>query len=348
MTRRCSLSGFWLIVVLLVTACGPVRVASDILPASSLTLSTAPAPLPAKLNASAVAPAQLPAKLTPQPTITGIPVAINQFFNVSYAKISGVDPDLLSLDIYSPSKITTHLPVMIYVHGGGWSNGDKKEVNFKPEFFIKARFVFVSVNYRLNPKSKFPAQANDVAAAVAWVYKNIAKYGGDPEKISLMGHSAGGHLAVLISSNEKYLQAQGLGLKNIRAVIALDTAGYDLSVFAKRSKGSKLPDPYGATFGQNPADWKSASPVTYIEAGKDIPPMVVVYSGDAGIGSVVSRKLMSEEFSQTLARAGVKHELTGALEKNHNEINTDFGRPGDSLSEQVLISLKKIAPAEFN
>lgn len=355
MTRHRSLLGFWLIILLLASACEPARLSPEPLPVSGAALSNVPTPQPARANSAALIPSAsttpippVQAGLTPRPSGANRPVEIKEFSNVAYAQISGVDPHMLSLDIYTASKIGSHQPVMIYIHGGGWSAGDKKDVDHKPEFFVKAGFVFVSVNYRLSPQAEFPAHANDVAASVAWVYQHIAQYGGDPEKLSLMGHSAGAHLAVLISTDEQYLKAQGLGLNNIRAVISLDTAGYDLAVFADRCKGKKLPDPYGTAFGQVPADLQAASPVTYVKSGKRIPPMVVVYSGDVGIGSSVTRALMAEEFSQTLSKAGVTYRLEGAPEKNHGQINVDFGRPGDTLSERVLASLKKLAPTEFN
>lgn len=344
MPRRISLLGFWLVLVLLASGCEPARVFSVLQSDARIAHATAPAPQPARSNG---APVSVPATPTPQPTAVPAPVPLREYANIAYAQAPDTDPNLLSLDIYTPAKTGSGHPVMIYVHGGGWSSGDKKEVNHKPQFFVDSGFIFVSVNYRLTPKVKFPTHAYDLAEAVAWVYKNIAQYGGDPHKISLMGHSAGAHLAVLISTDDRYLQAQGLSFKNIRSVISLDTAGYDLTVFAGRCKGSKLPEPYGATFGQVPADLRSASPSTYITGGKNIPAMMIVYSGDVGIGSSVSRELMAQEFSLNLTEAGVPHDLRGALEKNHSDISTDFGKAGDRLSEQVLDSLKKIAPDAF-
>ncbi len=358
MTRQRSLLGLWLIILLLASACEPARLSSGSLPVSSAALSTSPAPLPAatrlpvRANSTASSlspdPTPVPTLLTPRPAVASRPVEIKKFSNVAYAQLPGIDPNLLSLDIYSASQTGSLQPVMIYVHGGGWLAGDKRDVDHKPEFFVKAGFVFVSVNYRLSPKAKFPAHASDVALSVAWVYQNIAGYGGDPKKLNLMGHSAGAHLAVLVSTDEQYLKAYGLDLSNIRSVVSLDTAGYDLAVFARRCKGNTLPDPYGTAFGQVPDEWQAASPVTYVKAGKHIPPMVVVYSGDVGIGSSVTRELMAEEFSQTLNEAGVMYILEGAPDKNHGQINVDFGRPGDTLSERVLASLKKLVPTEFN
>lgn len=246
------------------------------------------------------------------------------------------------LDVYYSEPLGAHHPVMIYVHGGGWVSGDKSHLDAKPQFFVDAGYVFVSVNYRLSPQAKFPAQVEDVAAAVAWTVKNIDRYGGDPGRIFISGHSAGGHLAVLVSSDESYLKGQGLDLTTIKGVVSIDTAGYDFSIFASRCKNYVLPEPYSIPFGQDPAFWKMASPITYIGAGKHIPPMAIVYSGDVGIGSEVTRELMASEFAGQLKAASIPNTLIGALEKNHGQISVDFGQPGDKVGQQALEFLKKL------
>jgi acetyl esterase/lipase len=204
--------------------------------------------------------------------------------------------------------------------------------------------VLISVNYRLSPQAKFPAHVQDVAAAIAWANQKIGQYGGDPNQLYVSGHSAGGHLATLVASDERYLKEQGLNLAALKGVVSIDTAGYDFSVFASRCKNHVLPEPYSIAFGQNPADWKLASPVTYIEAGKHIPPMALIYSGDVGIGSEVLREQMAKEFGDKLSAAHIVNEVFGDRSKNHGEINNDFGSPGDPVGIKTLEFLKKIQP----
>ena len=91
---------------------------------------------------------------------------------------------------------------MVYVHGGGWKRGDKSRVGEKVEFFTGRGWVFVSVNYRLLPEGAHPANVNDVARALAWVHDHATDYGGDPDRLFLMGHSAGAHLAALVATSE--------------------------------------------------------------------------------------------------------------------------------------------------
>jgi len=94
------------------------------------------------------------------------------------------------LDIYTPDG-AKDIPVVFWIHGGGWQTGDKTDVQIKPRVFTERGLVFVSVNYRLLPQVEMGELIRDVAKSVSWVHKNIARHGGDPEQIIVMGHSAG-------------------------------------------------------------------------------------------------------------------------------------------------------------
>lgn len=324
MTQRRLFFGLLLLVGMLITACAPVH--------SSRQATSGPDPLIIIPTDGTVPNHFIPASTSfPNPT-----APIRQSLDVAYAGTTGVDAHLQSLDIYYVEPHSTRRPVMLFVHGGGWVGGDKTDVASKPEFFVRAGYVFLSINYRLSPQAKFPANVQDVAAAIIWTTRNITRYGGDPNQIYLLGHSAGGHLVTLVATDERYLKEQGSGLNAIQGVISLDTAGYDLSIFASRCKNHTLPEPYSIAFGQDPATWKHASPVTYIQAGKSIPRMAIIYSGDVGIGSDVRRELMAREFVDKLTAVNVPTELIGAPDKNHNDINTDFGHPDDPLGQKVL------------
>ncbi len=101
------------------------------------------------------------------------------------------------LDVYSP-KDAKNLPVVFWIHGGGWQTGDKSDVQLKPQAFNDKGFVFVSTNYRLLPAVDMGAIVRDVAKAVGWAHKHAAEYGGDPTRLIVMGHSAGAQLAALV------------------------------------------------------------------------------------------------------------------------------------------------------
>ena len=114
------------------------------------------------------------------------------------------------LDIYRPdgSSLTDSRPVVVYVHGGGWRIGDKdNQLADKVNLFTGAGYVFVSINYRLSPTNnnydpgriRFPDHPDDVGEAIGWIDRNIGAYGGDSERLLLIGHSAGAHLMSLVT-----------------------------------------------------------------------------------------------------------------------------------------------------
>lgn len=210
---------------------------------------------------------------------------IKIFKDIPYAKTTGIEPYLNSLDIYTPAK-GENFPVIVFIHGGTWTLGDKGGLSEKAIAFIKANFVYVSINYRLSPEIKHPIHAYDVAKAVTWIYEHISDYRGDPQNIFLLGHSAGGHLAALIVTDEKYLKDLDFPTKIIRGVIGLDSAAYHLPVLIESE-----PENYylfEMAFGDNPDKWEKASPLSYVEKGKDIPPFLLIYTGDREVSKVVN------------------------------------------------------------
>ena len=189
---------------------------------------------------------------------------------IRYAKTPGVEANLQSLDIYAP-KAAENAPVMIYVHGGGWRAGDKAGVGNKPSFFNSKGWVFVSTNYRLIPHVAFPENVADVAKAIDWVYRNISQYGGDPNKIFIMGHSAGAHLVSLVATDPTYLEKCGRTLKDVKGVISLDTQAYDLLELLD----GWTSDVYSKAFGKDPQLHKLASPQHNVNSERYIPPFWV-------------------------------------------------------------------------
>jgi acetyl esterase/lipase len=259
--------------------------------------------------------------------------------DVPYKSLPGLNPKFLSLDIYGPEDGTTR-PVMIFVHGGAWSLGDKSQVDLKPDFFVRSGFIFVSVNYRLSPAYPFPAQAEDVASAVVWVYSNIEKYGGDPAKIFMMGHSAGAHLVALVATDAHYLQVEGSDLSVLKAVIPLDTQAYDLTeVIGDSPQEAKI---YTGVFGTDPSGWRSASPINFVSAGKGIPPMAVAYSGGLMGEGDYTRQQAAAEFTSRLQAAGIEFVLVPAIEKSHAQINQEFGQPGDPVTMVIMDFIQQV------
>jgi len=248
------------------------------------------------------------------------------FKDIPYVENKGTDPNLSNLDIYTP-VMGENCPVIVFIHGGTWSFGNKGSLSNKTTAFIKANFVFASINYRLSPDIKHPMHAYDVAKAITWIYKHISDYGGDPQNIFLLGHSAGGHLAALVATDEHYLKDLGFSTKIIRGVIGLDSAAYHLPTLIESE-----PENYHLfemVFGNNPVMWEKASPMYYVEKGKSIPPFLLIYAGDREVS-----KMVNLAFAQALQIANYQIHLYYASDKDH--ISIDLGKFGDNAIEKIF------------
>src|SRR5262245_27804511 len=110
-----------------------------------------------------------------------------------------------TLDVFAPAEGKNH-PVVIWIHGGGWQAGNKTDVQIKPRAFADKGFVFVTTNYRLLPAATIQQMAGDVAKAIRWAHDHARDYGGDPDTLFVMGHSAGAQLAALVCTDDRYLK----------------------------------------------------------------------------------------------------------------------------------------------
>ena len=137
--------------------------------------------------------------------------------NISYRTGENLDAymkERCKLDVYVPENVDSFTTV-VWFHGGGLTAGEKSI----PERLKNKKLGVVAVNYRLSPKVKSPAYIDDAAAAVAWVFKNISKYGGDPKRIVVSGHSAGGYLTCMIGLDKHYLAAYGIDANAIQKLV---------------------------------------------------------------------------------------------------------------------------------
>lgn len=219
------------------------------------------------------------------------------------------------LDIYTTG--TDNAPVMIYVHGGAWRAGSKKSVKAMPAYFNSLGYIFVSVGYTLYPRANVDRQAREVGQAVNWVRDNISKYGGNPGKIALMGHSAGSHLASLAALS-------GLAT-GVSALIANDTAAYDVAYLAELYSG-RLPQLYAPAF-RDRAKWQNWSPISY--AGGGGMPVMVIWSGGR------YRDRISIRFADRLASAGHAVTRFDGRRYNHLSIGSAVGRKGDAVTKAI-------------
>lgn len=137
--------------------------------------------------------------------------------SIAYREDSNADDyarERCRLDVYHPTALK-NVPVVVWFHGGGLTGGER----FIPEPLKNKGVVVVAVNYRLSPKAKSPAYLEDAAAAVAWTFRNIEKFGGSPDKIFVSGHSAGGYLAAMIGLEKKWLTRHAIDADRIAGLV---------------------------------------------------------------------------------------------------------------------------------
>ncbi len=277
-------------------------------------------------------------RLARAPDYDGVDAAANtrgvrKFLNLPYATIAGVDPNLLSLDVYAPAATGDNYPVIVMVHGGGWQRGDKANPNVianKVHYFVRKGFIFVSINYRLSPMVKHPAHVQDVAKALAWIHKNIGRYSGNFDRIYLMGHSSGAHLAALVATDQRYLQAVGENLQLLKGIILLDGAGYDIP---RLMREHNQPNFYVEAFGNDEQVWQDASPVAHVAADKGIPPFLIFYTPRA------RAQMLTESLRESLTRAGVPVRVK-MVNKSHAQINREVGQSDDVVTQSIMDFLK--------
>ncbi|MDF1815136.1 MAG: alpha/beta hydrolase [Verrucomicrobiales bacterium] len=150
----------------------------------------------------------------------GLAVVTSTAFSGEVKTYSYGEHSRQKLDVLSPDE-AQDLPVVVFIHGGGWIRGDKKIYRFVQRRLEEEGIVSVSANYRLSPEVTFPAFIDDGAAVVAWTKENIAAHGGDPNRIYLMGHSAGAHTVAMLGLDESYLEKVGVERDAIKGVIPI-------------------------------------------------------------------------------------------------------------------------------
>ncbi len=250
------------------------------------------------------------------------------------------------LDVYAP-KGEKDLPVVFWIHGGGWQTGDKTDVQEKPRVFTERGFVFVSTNYRLLPKVDMETILGDVAKSLGWVHKHIAEHGGDPKRIFVMGHSAGAQLAALVCTDDRYLKAEGVPFDALKGCVPVDGDTYDVPAMIEtaetRRRVHKQPQTkfgHREKFGNDPRKHRDFSAVTHVAKGKSIPPFLILHVADHPDVSA-----QAERLGAVLKDAGIPVARFAAKDTNHTKINANLGLPDDlaskALFEFVAESLKK-------
>lgn len=249
------------------------------------------------------------------------------------------------LDIYTSERATDQsLPVIFWIHGGGWQVGDKSDVARKPKVLTERGFVFVSTNYRLLPDVEMDVLTRDVAKSLGWVHKNIARYGGDPTRIFVGGHSAGAQLAALICTDDRYLQEVGVSFDVLKGCMPVDGDTYDIPKIILTAEhrqavygGKMFTFGHRQKFGNNPEKHVDFSAVTHVAKGKGIPPFLILYFSGNPDTRVQARRLEA-----VLRQADIPAKAYGKRDSNHSRLNNDLGKPDDPATQEVFSFLDSL------
>ena len=220
-------------------------------------------------------------------------------------------------------------PVLLFIHGGGWSIGDKRAGEaVKGPHFTAQGWAFISANYRLVPQATVEQQGADIASIVAWVRSHAAAEGLDPDRIVLMGHSAGAHLAALEGTDPRYLAAVGVPISAVKAVVLLDGAGYDIAAQMARP-GNPVAGMYDAAFGKEPARQQALSPTLHAAAPNVANWLILP------IDRRDDSKAQSEGLAAALRRAGASAKVVPIPGESHASLNQGLGETGDFATDEV-------------
>lgn len=229
-----------------------------------------------------------------------------------------------SLDIWAPNEQSkAPLPVVIFWYGGGWAKGDRTSYAFAGRALAKAGFLVVIPDYRKVPTIRFPAFLDDGAEAVAWTQANIARHGGDPERIAFMGHSAGAYQAVMLALDAKRLTAAGADPAKVKAAVGL-SGPYDFHPFTSERAI--------AAFSQWPRPAET-QPITFARA--DAPPLLLVTSD----GDETVRPKNANNLGAKLKGLGARAEVVNYGPLTHEEVvmalSVPFRGKGPVLADSV-------------
>ncbi|MNK54580.1 Phenmedipham hydrolase [compost metagenome] len=252
--------------------------------------------------------------------------------NINYA---GNTDEANTLNIFYKNDSIKDKPVLVFIHGGSWSSGKKETYWWLGRNFARKGVVTVIINYPLAPNVQYEKMGDDCALAVKWVSENIATYKASPDKIFIMGHSAGAHLAELINADPKYLKKAGI--KNpIKGIILNDPFGLDMHEYLTTVEKDHFYFDFIRTFTEQPEVWKTASPMDYVNNIKN--PHLLFY-GSKTYGAI---KLQTPKLYEKLKANGVRAEIKEIKGKSHVPMISQMIFGGNQLYEDILGFIEQI------
>ena len=232
----------------------------------------------------------------------------------------GKDPKQ-RLDVYFPAQKAANAPVLLFLHGGGFREGDRKQYGYVAEPFAKQGIITVVASYRLTPKFAHPAQPDDAKAAVAWIHRNIARHGGNPNAIYISGHSAGAILTADLGADLSWLDALKIPRTAVRGIVPI-SGPYDLAGWKELNE--YIPTPQAEA---------SASALRHVNA--PAPVAIVAY------GSLEARFMdTSSQLAKALEAKGAKASVLVLQGKDHAGTVWELSNPDSPLTKAMLAMIK--------
>jgi acetyl esterase/lipase len=273
------------------------------------------------------------------------PLAVKVHRNVAYRslEVGEVVPLGSLVDLYLPED-GKDFPTVVLAHGGAWVAGNKTLDRIPDVARCLARqgIGVVAANYRLAPWVKHPVQVQDVAAAVAWTHRHIAEYGGTPERIFLLGHSAGGHLVSLLATDDRYLRKVGLAREDVKGVVSVSGV-YQLSDVSctlvlddwKTTVDIEAANPFALAFGKDLEVARRASPLTHVR--EKLPPFLVIYADN----DLPTLGEMAVQFDAALRQKRCDVQLMKAANRSHLTVFTRAREADDPVARAVVEFVRK-------
>jgi triacylglycerol lipase len=252
----------------------------------------------------------------------------------------GADPRH-RLDVYCPAKpVEGGAPVVVFLHGGGFIRGDKAQRAEAGHYFARNGVLAILPNYRLGPAHRWPAGAQDVVAAFEWARANVARFGGNPNRIVLAGESAGAaHVAAAVLV--KRFHPEG-GLPVRGAILVSGVYNAELELKARRQLGIATPDPRNeAYFGTVFDDYRCMSTVDLIDA----PPVPLLISY-AELDPIQMQVQAGELFARLVNRHGFAPEIQVVRGHNHLTQVYSINTADNALAGSMLDFIRNCAPTE--
>ena len=238
------------------------------------------------------------------------------------------------LDVYYPKNKETPKDVLVFIHGGSWDSGKKDTYWWLGKNMASKNVVSVIINYSLSPKSQYEEMAYDCSEALRWVKDSIAAYGGSPDRIFVMGHSAGGHLAALINNDPRFFKKAGI-LNPIKGVILNDGFGLDMLEYLNAAEKNKQTESFLNTFSKDQNQWKTGSPMFYLE---NVQNPFLIFVGERTYPAI---KLQSDRLYKLLTEANKPTEINIIKRKKHKAMIAQMIFRNNQMYSMILTFMNK-------